>query len=201
MRTFLQKVKFCLILAKQMIAFKDEQALDLTREAELNSAIVIIAHSPKIIQERHRLRCCVCQLEERIQSQLRKTEEGKQQLLQAMGVHSVNVIQSSVFNRKWLASCSNEACSIVAHHICIDSDSFIFKRNEFQGLTCYQIAHHPIMSGLWNPNQSSKSTNVAELGNNKRKPCVREVNTSHTMFVSLCNDYGLGSILRKKSRT
>ena len=145
--------------------------------------------------------CCVCQLEEGIQSQLRKTEEGKQLLLQAMGVHSVNVIQSSVFNRKWLVSCSDEACSIVAHHICIDSDSFIFKRDEFQGLTCYQIAHHPIVSGLWNPNQSTKSINVAELGNNKRKPRVREVNTIHTMFVSLRNNYGLGSISRKKFRT
>ena len=64
-----------------MIAIKNEQAIDLTREVELNSAIVNIAHSPKIIQERHRLTCCVCQLEEGIQSQLRKAEEGKQQLL------------------------------------------------------------------------------------------------------------------------
>lgn len=192
--------KFRLILAEQMIAFKDELAVDLTREAELNSAIWNIAHSPAIIQNRHRRTCCVCQLEEGIQSRLRKTEEGKQQLIQALGVSSVDAIRSSVYNRKWLALCSDEACSIVAHHISIESDNLIFKRDEFLGLTCYQIAHHPIMNGLWTTNQCSKSINSAELGNKKRKPRVREVNTSHTMFLSLRNNYGLGSISRKKTR-
>ncbi len=142
----------------------------------------------------------MCQLEEGIQSRLRKTEKGKQQLIQSLGVSSVDAIRSSVYNRKWLTLCSDEACSIFAHHISIESDNFILKRDEFRGLTCYQIAHHPIMNGLWTTNQCSKSTNAAELRINKGKPRVREVNTSHAMMLSLRNNYGLGSISRKKPR-
>jgi hypothetical protein len=135
-----------------------------------------------------------------VQNQLRKTEEGKQQLIQAMGVRSVDVIHSSVYNRRWLASCYHEACTVVAHHICINSDNLIFKRGEFQGLTCFQIAHHPVMRGSWNCKKSRKGTIVVEMGDQKRKPRVREVNASHKMFLSLRNDYGLGSITRKRSR-
>jgi len=192
--------KFRLILAEQMIAFKDELAVDLTREAQLSSAIWNIAHAPAMIRERHRLTCCMCQLEEGIQMRLRKTEEGKQQLIEALGVSSVDAIHSSVYNRKWLASCSDADCSIVAHQISIESDNFIFKRDEFRGLTCYQIAHHPIMNRLWTTKQCSKSTNADKLGNKKRRPRVREVNTSHIMFIFLRNKYGLGSISRKKPR-
>jgi hypothetical protein len=183
-----------------MIAFKDEHTINFTREAELNDSIANVSHSPKIIHEHHRLTCCVCQLEGGIQNQLRKTEEGKQQLIQAMRVRSVEVIRFGVYNRKWLASCYHEACTVVAYHICIDSDNFIFKREEFQELTCFQIAHHPTLRGLWNCKQSRDGTIAAEMGDQKRKPRVREVNTSHMIFLSLHNDYGLGSITRKRSR-
>jgi len=35
------------------------------------------------------------------------------------------------------------------HHICVQSDNFIFKHPEFEGLTCFQSAHHPLAEGLW----------------------------------------------------
>ena len=59
--------KFCLILVEQMIAFKDEHAIDLTCEEVLNNAVVVITHSPQILTEHHQMKCCVCQLEEGIQ--------------------------------------------------------------------------------------------------------------------------------------
>ena len=64
----LQNWKFCLILAEQMIAFKDEHAIDLTHEAILNNFIAVIPQSSKILMEHHRLTYWVCQLEEKIQS-------------------------------------------------------------------------------------------------------------------------------------
>ena len=147
-----------------MIVFKYEHAIDLTREAASNASIVVIPQSPKILMECHRLTCSVCQLENGIQSQLHKTEDGNQQLMQAMGVMSWEVISSCLYNRKWLTSCSDKTCTLVTHHIGIDSDSFIFMQEEFQGLICFQIDRHPLMSGLWNCNQTCKGTIEAEVG-------------------------------------
>ena len=83
-----------------LIAFKDAYAIDLTHKAVLNNSIVDIPHSSKIITESHQLTCCVCRLEEGIQSQL--------------------------------------------------LNSFIIKKADFQALTCFQIAHYPLMSRLCN---------------------------------------------------
>ena len=82
------------------------------------------------------------------------------------------------------------------------SDSFIFNHERFHGLTCFQIAYHSLMRGLWNCNHAYKGAIGAEVGDTqqKRKPHLREVNTSHAMFLSLRNKYSLGSISRKKSR-
>lgn len=93
----------------------------------------------------------------------------KATLMQTIGVSSLAVISSCMYHRKWLESCSDETCMIVAHHINIDADSFIFKKGEFQGLTCFQIAHHPLMSGLQNCNQACKRAIEAEAGEIQRK--------------------------------
>ena len=100
-----------------------------------------------------------------------------------MEVSSLEVISSCVFNRKGLATCSDETCTLVSHHIGIDSDSFVFKIGEFQGLTCFQIAHHPLMSGLWNCNQACKGAIEAEAEDTqkKRKPHIEY--QSHNVFI------------------
>ena len=86
-----------------------------------------------------------------------------------------NAIHSCTNSRKWLAACSDETCTLVVHQIGIDSDSFICKREEFQGLTCFQIAHHPLIGWLWSCNQACKGEIEAEVGDTqkKRKPYAR----------------------------
>ncbi len=50
--------------------------------------------------------------------------------------------------------------------------------------------------------QSSMQRRIeAEMGDTqKRKPCIREVNTSHAIFLLLQHEYGLGSFSHKRSR-
>ena len=76
-------------------------------------------------------------------------------------------------------------CSITAPTI--PDTVVIFQDEDFHGLTCFQIAHHPLMSGLWSCNQACKGAIEVEAGDiqKQRKPHAREGNTSHTMFLSL----------------
>ena len=43
---------------------------------------------------------------------------------------------------------SHEDWTLYTHHICVQSDNFIFKCPEFEVLTCFQSAHHPLAEGI-----------------------------------------------------
>ena len=58
-------------------------------------------------------------------------------------------MKNGAYSRKWVVCCSNDDCTLYAHNVRVRSDGVIFKRQEFEGLSCYQIAHHPLMTGLW----------------------------------------------------
>jgi hypothetical protein len=64
--------RFRLMLAEEMIQFKDEHAVDHIFEAVLNISAISNNHSPAMIQSDLRVKCCVCSLEQMIQSLLKK---------------------------------------------------------------------------------------------------------------------------------
>ena len=108
------------------------------------------------------MKCCVCSLEHKLQELLKKTPTGKRQSEESIGA-ACNSIQTGAYCKKWSSSCSHPECTLYAHQIRVRSDSFIFKRTEFAGLNCFQIAHHPLTSGLWSCNMAHKEWLTASI--------------------------------------
>jgi len=122
--------------------------------------------------------------------------------------------------RKWIASCTSEGCTLYVHCIVVNSDNVIFLFPEFHGLSCFDIAHHPLAAGLWtsNPNHKTmlgraqaRARNDMECdvehsdqsdddnGNGRKKlPRAYNVNTSHPLYIRLRNEYRLNAISRVK---
>ena len=117
----------------------------------LGSASAIAGHSPVHVPKEVRAECCVCKLESNIHDLLKKTEEGQQQLSRSLGI-ALNKIESHTHRRKWLCGCDGNGCTLYAHHIRWPSTLFIHNMEPFQGLTCYEICHHPATKGLWKCN-------------------------------------------------
>jgi hypothetical protein len=88
-------------------------------------------------------------------------------------------------------------CSLVAHSARVNSNNFIFKHTELQGLTCFQIAHHPLTAGLWISNPETKPEKRPADGNevsNEGAPMKKHmysVSTKHGMYIYLRRKYGL----------
>ncbi len=117
-------------------------------------------------------------------------------------------------------SCTSGECTLYAHCIVIKSDNIMFRFPEFHGLSCFDIAHQPSAAGLWtsNPNhkvmlgraqadernktgsdieQSDESED--DKGNGRKKlPCAYNVNTLHSLYIHLRNEYGRNTISRVK---
>ena len=202
---------FHLILAQPMIRFQDNNGSDLICEVELANEAVLMpstGHTPKKVPAGNRVNCSVlCQLEEGIQKQFRKSDKGKEMLKTVMNVSSIEEIQSAVWKRSCVPSCSNEPCKLYAHYINISSSSsiFIFQQPEFKGWTCFQIAHHHISNGLWACNTDHRlviNENEDEDLPKKRRPRAWGLKTSHALFSKIQKIrqlYGLNNISRQKS--
>ena len=85
-----------------------------------------------------------------------------------------------------------------AHCIHLKSDNLIFHLEEFRGLTCFEIAHHPDSKDLWKCNLNHKKvlTQVGHQTNNtvETTPRAYNVQTSHPLYIKLREAYGLQSI-------
>jgi len=176
--------KFRLMLAEEMIQFKDEHAVDHIAQAALNISADVNNHSPTMIRSDLRVKCCVCSLEHMIQSLVKKSEGGPKQLEEMMGME-LKHIKSAAYVKKWIVSCLHERCTLYAQNVLIESDSIIFKCPEFIGLTCFQIAHHPLTRGLWTCNELHKlylNENQTERNQKQRAPRVYNVRTSHALY-------------------
>jgi hypothetical protein len=100
--------------------------------------------------------------------------------------------------RKWSAVCASEKCTLYAHCIPLKSDNLIFRLEEFRGLTCFKIAHHPDAKDLWKCNLNHKKflTRVGHQTNNTEETTPRAYNVqkSHPLYIKLREAYGLQSI-------
>ena len=62
-RLQLPDLKFYVILAEQMITFKDKSACDHVTEARMHWLMILSGHHPTFIAEDFHPFCCVCKLE------------------------------------------------------------------------------------------------------------------------------------------
>jgi hypothetical protein len=218
-----QNSEFCCIVAHQMLQFRDIKSGDLMAESILASnqnRNETSDHKASVAERATRVRCCVCRVEEGNQNILKKTADGRQQMKNVLGISSAFRVKKSSYTRKWIASCSSEGCTLYAHCIVVKSDNVIFWFPEFHGLSCFDIAHHPLTAGLWtsNPNHKTmlgqtqaRARNDMESdvehsgksdddnGNERKKlPRAYNVNTSHPLYIRLRNEYGLNAVSRVK---
>ncbi len=84
----------------------------------------------------HRHLCMVCSMDEMAKAQVLKLPANK--------------IRNQKFSRrtKYLVKCMHEDCSIHTH-TCVSDESKVAQLPYFQGLTCFEIAHHPQCKGLF----------------------------------------------------
>jgi hypothetical protein len=194
------------IVAHELLQYRDVRNIDLIAESSLlRNAMgrpLLSDHQPSNTEKGTRVRCCVCRLEDGIHNILKKTSEGRKQMEDVLGVASAFHMQKGSYIRKWIARCASDKCTLYAHCIPVKSDNLIFRLEQFQGLTCFEIAHHPDTKGLWMCNLNHKKY-LSQLGhqtNNTRETFPRAYNlqTSHPLYVKLREAYGLQSIQRGK---
>ena len=149
-----------------MIAFRDETSVNFSREEELAaSASKLQGHNPGSVPSGFRVKCCICRLEDGFQSIFRK-DNRVSELASILETTPDAISKRGLCSGRDLASCSNELYSLHAHSICVASNNFIFKHPQLIGLTCFEIAHHPIAEGLWksNSNFRYKSPSTTKTG-------------------------------------
>lgn len=114
---------FCLILAEQMIAFKDERTVNLVAQANQNSTFDVANHSPHAMPEKIGA-AAGWRMEERLS-----------ELAEILGTSEDSVKRRKcLFSTRTLACCSCDYYSLVAHSAHVHSNNFIFKHTELQGL-------------------------------------------------------------------
>ena len=92
---------------------------------------------------------------------------------------------------KNIVGCRHPNCSLHAHAVNMSSDWFIFQILMFDGMTCFEIAHHPKTSNLWvsNPKFKIKPEGIDTRQCNEKK--AYSVCMSHLLYVQLRREYGL----------
>ena len=102
----------------------------------------------------------------------------------------------------------------------MQSDNIIFRFDEFQNKTCFEIAHSPEAGNLWSCNGDHKVF-LTQIGNERRNnelesineeggqdcgnerkvkiPRAFNVRTSHPLYIRLREAYGLSPVSRVKS--
>ena len=147
----------------------------------------------------------------------RRTPEGRERLKKVLGVTSTYRIQKGSFQRKFIAACTSDECSLYAHCIKVQSDNIIFRFDEFQDKTCFEIAHSPEAENLWTCNgyhkvflnqmgrekMNNDLKNSDKDSDDERKPKIPRaysIRTSHPLYIRLREAYGLSPVSRVKSR-
>ncbi len=177
-----------------MIAFRDKTSVIYSRKEELAaSASKLGGHYPGSVPSGFRVKCCVCHLKDGFQSIFRK-EKRVTELANILKMTPDAISNHGLCSVRNLVGCSKEQCSLHAHSICVVSNNFINKHLQLVSLTCFEIAHHPIVEGLWKSNTKFcyDSLNTAKTG---RRQLVHSVRTDHPLY-----DYLRSIWTRQKKR-
>jgi hypothetical protein len=184
----LDNAKFRWGLAEELLKFKDESAVDFVSEQQLShrTAMMIAGHQPQSIPNKVKIMCCVCNLERQFRKASSRDNSNNSEAKGTWSVHNI-------------VACSNDNCRQHFHCVQVESSNYIFEMPQFEGLTCFEIAHHKSTNGLWssNPNFKYKLRGVKETRKNDEKRAY-SVMTSHPIYLRLRRKYGLESKKRKR---
>jgi hypothetical protein len=146
----MQSFKFCWGLVEELLCFRDESAVDFVSEQQLSNktALIIAGHQPQSIPRKVKIMCCVCNLE--------------QQFCKALV--SDDTFNSPEEKGTWsirnIVACTNISCCQHFHCAPVNSNNYIFQMKQFNGMTCFEIAHHKSTEGLWSSNPNFKISSV-----------------------------------------
>ena len=101
--------------------------------------MIITGHQPQSVPRKVKITCCVCNLE--------------QQFLKASASENTDKRMWSVCN---IVACTNNSCHQHFHCVQVHSSNYIFQMPQFEGMTCFEIAHHKSTVGLWVSNPKFK---------------------------------------------
>ena len=136
-RNKLHRYQFMWVLSEQRLNYKEEvvPVQVPTASASVYRMVTSGVHVPLQSNER-RYRCYVCQLEVSLSNEI--TERGV---------------------KKSVGKCGCADCCIAAHtSIQYDEKRKIHTFPGFENMTCFEIAHQPIMNGLWLPTRIGYTT-------------------------------------------
>ena len=124
-------------MAHELLKFRDTRNSYLIAESNLiqnsrQSQTSKSDHHPSVAPRGVRVRCCVCRLEDGLQNICRRTLEGREQLKDILGITSAYRIQTGSFQRKFVAACTSDECSLYAHCMLLQSENLIFQFKEFK---------------------------------------------------------------------
>ena len=172
----LNNAKSCLGLAEELLHFKDDLAVDFVLEHQLShkTSMIIAGHQPQSIPRKVKIMCCVCNLERQFRklSDLDDADDSPR----GKGAWSIcNIV-----------ACSNKSCRQHFHCVHVNSNNYIFQMPQFEGMTCFEIAHHKSTVGLWtsNPNYKYKQRGARDTRKKNEKRAY-SVMTSHPIYIHL----------------
>ncbi|KAL3780338.1 hypothetical protein HJC23_008268 [Cyclotella cryptica] len=119
-------------------------------------------------------------------------------------VHKDDTEQVGRLNNPQLNQKPKTTTNLMKMQMCIPlkSDNLIFRLEEFRGLTCFEIAHHPDAKDLCkcNLNQKKFLTQMGHQTNNTKEtiPRAYNVQTSHPLYIKLREVYRPQSIQHAK---
>jgi hypothetical protein len=94
--------------------------------------------------EKIRVRCYVCMLEDGMKNIFRRVE-GLSELAEILGTSEDSVKRKKgLVSTRNLACCSSDDCSLFSHSACVNSNNFIFKHTELQGLNVSRLLIIPL---------------------------------------------------------
>ena len=184
----LDNAKFCWGLAEELLHFKDELVVDFVSEHQLShKTSMIIAGQLQSVPRKVKIMCCVCNL--------------KRQFCKLSALDDAD--NSPRGNGAWsicnIVACSNESCHQPFYCVHVKRNNYIFQMPQFEGMTCFEIAHHKSTVGLWTsiPNYKYKQRGARDMRKKNEKHAY-SVMTSHPIYIHLRHKYGLD--LKKRKR-
>jgi hypothetical protein len=187
----LENAKFRWGLAEEILCFRDESAVDFVSEQQLSNktAPIIAGHQPQSIPRKVKIMCCVCNLER----QFRKASA------------SDDTVNSPEEKGTWsvrnIVAYTNVSCRQHFHCVPVNSNNYIFQMKQFNGMTCFKIAHYKSTEGLWssNPNFKYKQRGAQDTRKKDEKRTYF-VMTSHPIYLRLRREYGLDTKKRRRDK-
>jgi hypothetical protein len=134
-RYFITNGFFHIMLAEELLAFKDESSVNFEMEEALRRSSELVASGHSIMgipKTGGKISCCVCNLEKQFCRSANKIE--KQRISEENQDENGEIMLfHEYYTRKNIVGCSHEECTLHFHSVPLKSDRFIFQMDDFRG--------------------------------------------------------------------